>query len=309
MEYETAGDPMTGTKWTRKTTESIALELRELGILVSPNTVATLLRELGYSLRVNHKKIAATGKANAEACQLRDRQFQNITRMRKRFSRNEEPVISVDTKKKELIGNFKNNGSAWRASPLAVNDHDFPSMADGKAIPYGIYDLSSNRGTVFVGTSHDTPSFASDCVGAWWQREGCRRYPGAKRLLVLADNGGSNSPRCREWIAGLYANLCEKHGLEVFVCHYPPGASKWNPIEHRLFSEISKNWAGVPLQSYDTVLRYIRTTKTKTGLQVSAHLVKKHYSTKQKISRKGTENANLIFDRELPQWNYAVKPN
>jgi len=308
MVYETAGDPMTGTKWTRKTTESIAIELRKLDISVSPNTVAALLRDLGYSLRVNHKKVATTGKATAQACELRDRQFGHIARIRKLFIRRGEPIISVDTKKKELIGNFKNSGTTWRASPVLVNDHDFPSMADGKAIPYGVYDVMANKGTVFVGTSHDTSSFASDCVGAWWKKEGNRRYPNAKRLLVLADNGGSNSPRCAEWLSGLHTNLSKKYGLDVFVCHYPPGASKWNPIEHRLFSEISKNWAGVPLISYDTVLRYIRSTRTKTGLYVTAHLVKKHYAPKQKGSRKSTTNVSVVIDREIPQWNYVVKP-
>lgn len=201
--YETAGDPMTGLKWTRTTTESIAVELRKLDIAVSPNTVAALLRDLGYSMRVNHKKIAATGKGTAEERKVRDLQFTHIAALRKRFSCRGDPVISVDTKKKELIGNFKNNGAVWSKRPVLVNDHDFPSIADGKAIPYGVYDISANRGTVFVGTSHDTPAFAVNSIGLWWGKEGRRAYPKAKRLLLLADNGGSNRPRCGEWLYGL----------------------------------------------------------------------------------------------------------
>jgi hypothetical protein len=182
-------------------------------------------------------------------------------------------------------------------------------MADGKAIPYGIYDLTANRGSVFVGTSHDTPSFAADCLGRWWKKEGCERYPSATNLLVLADNGGSNSPRCAQWLCGLARNLCNEHGISVTVCHYPPGASKWNPIENRLFSEISKNWAAVPLRSYETVLKYIRTTRTQTGLRVSAYFVKKYYPTKQKPTQQELQNLAIKDDRQLPQWNYTVKAN
>ncbi|MBD3240805.1 MAG: ISAzo13 family transposase [Chitinivibrionales bacterium] len=309
MVYETAGDPISGSKWTRKTTESIAMELLRLDIAVSPNTVALLLRQLGFSLRVNHKKIALTGNATTEARELRDQQFKRIARMRASFTRRREPIISVDTKKKELIGNFKNPGAAWRSSPAMVNDHDFPSMADGKAIPYGVYDVTANKAMVFVGTSHDTPSFAADCVGAWWEAEGARRYPHANRLLILADNGGRNAPHCQEWHQGLSTNLCKKHGVSVTVCHYPPGASKWNPIEHRLFSEISKNWAGVPLHSYETVLRYIRTTRTKTGLRVKARLVTKHYQTRTDSRRRGKAASTTKPYRKLPKWNYIVKAN
>jgi hypothetical protein len=295
-------------KWTRKTTESIAGELSKLDIDVSPNTVAALLRDLGYSLRVNQKKVATTGKATAEACQLRDDQFKHIELTRKHFLRRGDPIISVDTKKKELIGNFKNNGSRWGKADVLVNDHDFPSMAEGKAIPYGIYDLTANRGSVFVGTSHDTASFAAECVGKWWTNEGRRRYASATRLLLLADNGGSNSPRCAQWLCGLATNLCENHGISVTVCHYPPGASKWNPIEHRLFSEISKNWAGVPLRSYETVLNYIRTTRTRTGLRVKAYLVKKYYPKNQKPTQRDLQNLVVKDDRRLPKWNYTLEP-
>jgi hypothetical protein len=309
MEYETAGDPMSGMKWTRKTTENIAAELGKLNIEVSSNTVASLLREYGYSLRVNHKKIAISGEATPDTRAKRDLQFDHIKRTRKRFSLNGDPIISVDTKKKELIGNFKNNGKAWNKSPIPVNDHDFPSVAEGKAIPYGIYDVTANHGTVFVGTSHDTSTFASDCIGSWWKKIGCHRYPNSKKLLVLADNGGSNRPRAAQWLYGISENLCKRHGISVTVCHYPPGASKWNPIEHRLFSEISKNWAGVPLKSIETILKYIRTTCTKTGLRVKAFLVKKYYATKQKPTELEMETVKIISHKVIPQWNYVVKPN
>lgn len=169
--------------------------------------------------RVNHKKIAATGKGTAEERKVRDLQFTHIAALRKRFSCRGDPVISVDTKKKELIGNFKNNGTVWSKRPVLVNDHDFPSIADGKAIPYGVYDISANRGTVFVGTSHDTPAFAASSIGLWWGKEGRRAYPKAKRLLLLADNGGSNRPRCGEWLYGLSQHLCRHYGLSVTVCH------------------------------------------------------------------------------------------
>lgn len=306
MVYETAGDPMTGLKWTRKTTESIAVELRKLDITVSPNTVAALLRDLGYSMRVNHKKIAATGTGKAEDRKARDIQFKHIAAMRKRFALRGEPIISVDTKKKELIGNFRNSGMAWRQSAVLVNDHDFPSMADGKAIPYGVYDITANRGSVFVGTSHDTPAFAASSIGLWWEKEGRQTYPHAQRLLILADNGGSNRPQCGEWLHGLSQHLCNRHGLSVTVCHYPPGASKWNPIEHRLFAEISKNWAGVPLRSYETVLRYVRTTATITGLRVKAYLITKFFPVKQKTSTDILTSIKIKKDRMLPQWNYTL---
>ena len=310
MEYETAGDPMTGLKWTRKTTENIAVELRKLDISVSPNTVAALLRDLGYSMRVNHKKIAGTGKGTAEDRALRNGQFKHIAAMRKRFARRGDPIISVDTKKKELIGNFKNNGTTWRRGPVSVNDHDFPSMAEGKAIPYGIYDITANRGSVVVGTSHDTPAFAASSIGLWWEKEGRRAYPKAKRLLLLADNGGSNRPSSGEWLCGLSHHLCQHHGVSVTVCHYPPGASKWNPIEHRLFAEISKNWAGIPLRSYETVLRYLRSTCTKTGLSVKAYLIKKDFPIKQKPEKARLDSVNIRAGRVLPQWNYTImSPN
>ena len=278
MKYEVAGDPVSGLRWTRKTTKKIAAELSALGIRVSRKTVAKLLKQMNFSLRTNKKKISNGSPPT------RDAQFANITQLRERFSRRGNPILSVDTKKKELVGRFKNPGRVWAQKSDAVNDHDFRSMADGVAIPYGIYDLQSNRGTVYVGTSYDTSQFAVECIEKWWRSEGQKRFPGRKHLLVVADTGGSNGATRRAWKHGIQHKLCNEHGLDVTVAHYPPGASKWNPIEHRLFSEISKNWAGRPLDSYETILNFIRTTKTKTGLKVNARLVKKQYPKGIKIS-------------------------
>ena len=264
MKYETAGDPMSGLKWTRKATRKIAKELHREGILVSDKTVSRLLKYLGYSLQANRKKIALSGCGTLKKRKERDRQFRHICRMRECFTRRNEPVISVDTKKKELVGNFKNPGRVWRNQHCDVADHDFPSYASGKVTPYGVYDTIANKGAVYVGLSHDTAAFAVDSITAWWEQHGSKRYSHANRLLVLADNGGSNRPSTVAWQYHLWESLCQKHGLKVTLCHYPTGASKWNPIEHRLFSEISKNWAGVPLKNLSTALNYIRTTKTKT---------------------------------------------
>ena len=215
-----------------------------MGIRVSRKTVAKLLKQMNFSLRTNKKKISNGSPPT------RDAQFANITQLRERFSRRGNPILSVDTKKKELVGCFKNPGRVWAQKSDAVNDHDFRSMADGVAIPYGIYDLQSNRGTVYVGTSYDTSQFAVECIEKWWRSEGQKRFPGRKHLLVVADTGGSNGATRRAWKHGIQHKLCNEHGLDVTVAHYPPGASKWNPIEHRLFSEISKNWAGRPLDSF-----------------------------------------------------------
>ena len=250
MKYEVAGDPVSGLRWTRKTTKKIAAELSALGIRVSRKTVAKLLKQMNFSLRTNKKKISNGSPPT------RDAQFANITQLRERFSRRGNPILSVDTKKKELVGRFKNPGRVWAQKSDAVNDHDFRSMADGVAIPYGIYDLQSNRGTVYVGTSYDTSQFAVECIEKWWRSEGQKRFPGRKHLLVVADTGGSNGATRRAWKHGIQHKLCNEHGLDVTVAHYPPGASKWNPIEHRLFSEISKNWAGRPLDSYETILNF-----------------------------------------------------
>jgi len=280
MKHETAGDPMTGLKWTHRTTAKVATELHALGIEVSDRTVAKLLKQMDFSLRVNHKNLSRVCKVSPEE---RDAQFVRIAEIRDSFAAADLPLISVDTKKKELVGQFKNPGATWNSEPVLVNDHDFRSDAKGIAVPYGIYDLLANRGTVFLGTSHDTAEFAAESIGKWWRYEGQRRYGCVNRIAILADAGGSNSPTCRAWKYGLHRNLCQRHGLTVTVAHYPSGTSKWNPIEHRLFSEITKNWAGHPLNSYETILHYIRTTRTTTGLRLRAHLVRKQYEKGIKI--------------------------
>jgi len=257
---------------------------------------------LKFSLRVNHKKLA--GNSNPH----RNQQFEYIYRMRRRCERSGLPIISIDTKKKEMVGRFKNPGTTWEREPVAVHDHDFKKDARGTAIPWGLYETVVNRGHVFIGTSHDTPAFAVTALARWWTRTGQRCYPQAKRLLILADGGGSNGSRSRAWKHHLQTRFCSRFGLKVTVCHYPPGTSKWNPIEHRLFSQVSKNWAGQPLESYETILNFIRTTKTKTGLTVTATLLDGDYPTGIKTSDAQMAEVNLRRHRVLPMWNYTLVP-
>ncbi len=302
MKHETAGDPMSDLKWTRRTTGKIAAELDSLGIQVSARTVAGLLQKMGFSLRVNHKKLAGSSHPD------RDAQFASIAELGERHAAEHLPVISVDTKKKELVGVFKNAGAKWDREPELVKDHDFRSEAIGIAVPYGVYDLQANRGTLFIGTSYDTPAFAVDCVEKWWRLEGRQRYPRADRLAILADGGGSNGSSSRVWKSRLQQRLCDRHGLTVAVAHYPTGASKWNPIEHRLFSELSKNWAGRPLDTHETMLKYARTTTTSTGLRVRAHLVRKRYQKGVKVSDTEMQALAITKDEALPKWNYTIAP-
>ena len=302
LQPDTAGDPITGIRWTRRTTEKIAAQLAALGIQVCARTVARILKDIDYRLRVNHKRVSAGSGPD------RDEQFQHIAAQRLRFAERGLPIVSIDTKKRELVGNFKNHGTTWERSPQAVNDHDFRSQADGIAIPYGIYDLGANRGFVVVGTSHDTPDFAADNLLRWWQAEGLQHYPGARELLVLADSGGSNAPRIRSFKYALQTRLVDPHRLKVTVCHYPGGASKWNPIDHRLFSEISKNWAGVPLRDYETILNHIRTTTTDTGLSVVAQLVEQEYPTGVRIADAEFASIALEPHNTQPLRNYTIRP-
>lgn len=287
--------------WTSKRLVQITRELRQLGIVVSPNTVRRLLHQLGYGLHANSKCLST-------AHEHRDQQFQCILQQKKRFVRRALPIISVDTKKKELVGNFKNSGRVWSLKPTPVKDHDFRSEAQGMAILYGIYELIRNRGSVFVGISHDTPEFAAGNVALWWQNVGRKNYSSVSQLLILADSGGSNGARVRAWKYALQTQVADRFDLAVTVCHYPTGASKWNPIEHRLFSEISKHWAGQPLDSYDTILRLVRETKTQTGLEVKSRLVSKHFETGKKISANQMRQLSLSNHPILPQWNYTLYP-
>jgi hypothetical protein len=265
--------------------------------------VARLLDDMDYSLRVNIKAVSTESSAD------RNLQFDYIADMRHRFRRRRLPIISVDTKKRELVGNFKNPGAGWRQSPRLVYDHDFRSDSIGVAIPYGIYDTVANRGSVIVGVSHNTAAFAAGAIAHWWQREGHADYSGSHQLLILADTGGSNGYRCRAWKTELQSQLADSFHLNVTVAHYPTGTSKWNPIEHRLFSEISKNWAGEPLDSYQKILNFIRTTSTRTGLAVSAYLDRRHYPIGTQPTPNELHRLRLQPHDTLPKWNYTIKPN
>ena len=288
--------------WTGLRLEQICERLEELGIRVCPNTVRRLLDLLGYALHSNRKSLS--GPQSPE----RDGQFRYIQHQRQEFTRSGLPIISVDTKKKELVGAFKNPGRVWSQEALAVNDHDFRSQAKGIAIPRGLYDMPANRGSVVIGTSHDTPQFAVDAIVDWWRREGRRRYQQADELLILADSGGSNGARCRLWKYALQEKLVDPYQLAVTVCHYPTGASKWNPIEHRLFSEISKHWAGQPLSDYAKMVRLLAGTRTKTGLVVKSTVNERHYATNIKVSDAQMRSLDYLQHPTLPQWNYSLLP-
>lgn len=302
MENDTAGCPVSGKLWTRRTTASVAMQLKLLGIDICDRTVSRLLRRLGYALRVNQKTIPSCRPHD------RDQQFAIIASLRARGERGEAPVISVDTKKKELLGRFRNAGAKWGRAPEKVNDHDFRSLADGIAIPYAIYDLRANAGSFHVGGSHDTPQFAVECIARWWQDEGHAQYPEATELFILADAGGSNGFRCRAWKYFLQHGFANRFNLAITVAHYPSGASKWNPIEHRLFSEVSKHWAGVPLESLEVMLLYLKATTTATGLTVSARADLRHYEKGIKITDQQMNALNCEYGDSIPKWNYTISP-
>jgi len=276
------------------------LEAREQG--VSLPVISRLLKQNGYSLRANVKQ--QEGQQHPD----RDQQFEYIRAQRQEHQQANQPILSVDTKKKELIGNFKNPGQTWCRTPEVVNVHDFPSQALGRAVPYGLYDRHHNCGTVYVGQSADTPAFAVDNIAHWCRTELPDRFPGATQLMIEADCGGSNGYRSRVWKRDLQEKVVDALGLTVTVCHYPTGTSKWNPIEHRLFSEISKTWAGCPLRTFDDVLHYIRDTKTQTGLTVQAHLVTKGYETGVKVPDKEMNRLHIQQHDVCPQWNYTLYP-
>jgi len=290
-------------KWVRSSLRQLSQRLADLGHRISPPTVGRLLRKLGYSLRVNVKKHEASA-AHPE----RNQQFEQIETQKRLFQSEGWPIVSVDTKKKELIGNFKNAGRAWGQQPEYVNVHDFPQEAVGKAVPYGIYDLTHNRGAIYVGTSADTSEFAVSALAHWWEEEGQKLYPEAKQLLILADSGGSNGCRSRLWKQQLQERVSDRYGLTVVVCHYPTGCSKWNPIEHRLFSYISLNWAGRPLRSFEMLLNYLRGTTTSTGLTVRATLLEGMFAKGLKVSDTQMECLNLEHAEVCAQWNYTLRP-
>lgn len=269
---------------------------------MSPPVISRLLRQHNYRLRANVKELARKQHPD------RDQQFEHIHEQRAEHRTKGHPVLSIDTKKKELIGNFKNPGQIWCQEADPVNVYDFRRDAIGRAVPYGLYDQQRNHGIVYVGQSADTPAFAVDNIVHWCQTERLEHYPAATHLLLEADSGGSNGYRSRVWKRDLQEKVADAFGLIITVCHYPTGASKWNPIEHRLFSEISKTWAGCPLRSFDLVLHYIRDTKTETGLTVLAHLVTKTYETGVKVPDEEMDALNIEYHDVCPQWNYTIRP-
>jgi hypothetical protein len=303
VESETAGDPTNKRKWVRSSLRKLSQRLSQSGHGVSAPTVGRLLEKHDYALHVNAKQ----KEAGCEHPQ-RDQQFHYLEAQKQAFRTAGWPILSVDTKKKELIGNFKNPGQAWSQQPLEVNVHDFLSDALGRAVPYGIYDLERNRGAVYVGTSADTPEFAVAALAQWWQQQGRRAYPRARQLLILADAGGSNGCRPYLWKEQLQSRLSDRFGLTVTVCHYPTGCSKWNPIEHRLFSQISLNWAGQPLRSFETLLGYIRGTTTSTGLKVTARLLAGVYQVGKRIADVVMKSLKIEPHAVCPQWNYTIRP-
>ena len=290
---------MSEQKWIRSSLRHVSDRLKERGHQISHVTVGRILRLHKYSPRVNAKKVE--GKQHPD----RNLQFEYIATLRQAFEEAGLPVISVDTKKKELIGNFKNAGQAWSQEAEAVDVHDFPGDAIGRAVPYGIYDIAVNRGFVRIGTSADTAEFAVDAICAWWKKDGKQRYPGAKQLLILADGGGSNNCTHRLWKQQIQEKLCDQEGLEVTVCHYPTSCSKWNPIEHQLFGPISLNWAGTPLRTWEIMLGYLRGTTTKNGLKVTAELHKQQYQKGRKVSDEEMSRLSFKPHAVCPKWNYT----
>ena len=303
MVYETAGDPMTGLKWTRKTTEKIANQLNLIGIDVCSNTVGKLLKQLGYSLRVNHKKISTCSGPE------RDEQFLYLSSIRDKFIADGLPVISVDTKKKELVGQYKNGGKELRpkGDPEQVKVYDFVDKDLGRANPYGVYDVFTNSAWVSVGTDHDTAAFAVATIRRWWCMMGKSNYPEAKKLLITADGGGSNGYRLKLWKAELQ-KLADETKLEISVCHFPPGTSKWNKIEHRLFAFITQNWRGKPLISHEVIVNLIAATTTEKGLRVQCKLDTDQYPLGIKVPDEELELINIIRDEFHGEWNYTILP-
>lgn len=301
LEESSAGDPMSKLKWTCKSTRNIAEILSKKGFTISNVTVMHLLKQQGYSLQSNKKMLP--GKNHPD----RDEQFHYINKLANKFAANNYPVISVDTKKKELVGNFKNDGRIWRKEEVKVLDHDFSSYGEGMAIPYGTYDINRDEGLVNVGISSDTAEFAVNSIWQWWRYFGRRHYRDAEEILICADAGGSNSSRAKAWKFYLQ-DLANKIGLSITIAHYPPGTSKWNKIEHRMFSFISMNWKGKPLENYETVINLISSTKTRSGLMVKAKLDKKQYKKGIRISKEDFSKVKLEFHDKFPQWNYTIRP-
>ena len=299
----TKGDPMSPLRWTSKSTTHLATALQQRGHKISARTVASMLIAQGYSLQANRK--SKEGEIHPD----RDKQFAHISDQAKEFQQDDQPVISVDTKKKELIGEYKNGGQEWqpKGKPEHVSDHDFPDPAVSKAVPYGIYDVGANLGWVSVGTDHDTPEFAVQSIRTWWEQMGRPMYPKATRLLVTADCGGSNSYRSRAWKVHLQ-KLADETGLEISVCHFPPGTSKWNKIEHRMFCHITQNWRGRPLVSLEVVVSLIGAVTTRKGLKIRATLDPGKYALGTKVTDQELAQVQLRKSDFQSAWNYSIIP-
>jgi hypothetical protein len=303
VEPLTRGDPESPLRWTCKSTRKLAEELQNQGHAVGERTVAMLLHRAGYSLQSNRK--VREGASHPD----RNAQFEHINAEVMAFQRRGQPVVSVDTKKKELVGNFRNGGREWRpqGEPEEVRVHDFQDPALGKAIPYGVYDVTNNQGWVSVGIDHDTAKFAAETIRRWWRKMGVKRFPNAKKLLITADGGGSNGSRCRLWKVALQ-DLADKIGLELGVCHFPPGTSKWNKIEHRLFCHITQNWRGKPLVSHEVIVNLIANTTTQTGLTIQAELDTRRYETGITVSDNELAALRIKTARFHGEWNYIILP-
>ena len=289
-------------KYVRRSLRHLSADLKRCGHCVSPATVGKVLRAEGFSPKANRKRYASSHHPD------RDRQFCYIAKLKHAFLAAGKPVISIDTKKKELIGNFRNPGRTWCQEAEEVNTHDFKKDASAQTVPNGLYIVNQNRGYVRVGLSGNTAEFAVDTIVSWWQSDGQRDFPATDELLILADGGGSNGHRPRLWKARLQTEVADRFGLTVTVCHYPTGASHYNPIEHRLFGPISDNWSGKPLRSLPLMLACIRGTTTETGLTVKASLNRKNYRTKIKVSDQEMRSLNLKRHAICPNWNYTIKP-
>ena len=299
----TRGDPQSPLLWTLKSTRTLAEELRKKKHRVAHTTIATLLKAADYSLQANRKTQEGSDHPD------RDAQFHYITRCAKEHLQTNDPVISVDTKKKELVGNYKNQGQTWlpKGQPIEVKMHDFPEGDKGKAVPYGVYEIGKDRGYVNVGVNHDTGEFAVASIRRWWKQLGKKNYTKSKRLLITADAGGSNGYRLKLWKAELQ-KFADQTGLTITVCHFPPGTSKWNKIEHRLFSFISINWKGRPLTSYQVIVNLIVSTKTQTGLKVYAVLDDNKYDLRKKVDLQEMKALRIMPHKFHGDWNYTIKP-
>lgn len=303
VEDSSQGDPESPLKWTNKSLRTLSKELEKKNHTISHTKAGQMLKANDYRLQGNKKTKEGTDRPD------RDEQFQHINEKAKEYLDEGDPVISVDTKKKEVVGNYKNNGQTWlpKGKPIEVNVHDFPDPALGKAAPYGIYDVGNDQGYVNVGINHDTSEFAVASIRRWWEHLGKERYSRSKRLLITADSGGSNGYRLKLWKKELQ-QFSDDTGLAISVCHFPPGTSKWNKIEHKLFSFISINWKGRPLTSYEVIVNLIGSTRTRTGLKVYAVLDDRTYQLKQKVSDQEMKSLRIEPDEFHAEWNYTIKP-